>query len=94
MLNRCPHCGLELSKPLKDGLSSCVRCNAVFESSRRNKLLSGAWDIIRSRHPVSLDRFKFETKLKEYEAIFVYSYIGEHGFCMDEFRQVLNDLGI
>ena len=91
MLNRCPHCGRNLYKALQDGLTSCVFCNAVFDSSRTNKLLSGAWELIRSGE-MCLDRFKFYSKLPDEDAHFVYSYILEQQYTIDEFRQVVKKI--
>lgn len=48
MITLCPCCGHNLPKPLVRGITSCPNCNRVFDSSRLNRLLSGAWIIRRS----------------------------------------------
>lgn len=85
---RCPHCGRYLKRPLKDGLSSCLLCNAIFESTYKNKLLSGAWEIIRGGD-YGLDRFKFLSKLEDAEAEFVYNLIADQQYSIDEFRKAI-----
>ena len=88
MLQRCPHCGQPLSKPLIDGLTSCLNCNYVFDSCIKNRLLSGAWEILKST-PLDLERLKFVSKLKQDEAIIVHTFMVEYGYSLDEFKQVL-----
>lgn len=91
MVIRCPHCGRELAKPLKDGLSSCIKCNAIIESSIKNRLLSGAWDLLRSNNQC-FEQFKFECKLPHPEAYFVYHYLEEKCYSLDEFRKVVKTI--
>jgi len=91
MVNRCPHCGKELSKPLKDGLSSCIHCNVIFDSCMENRLLSAAWELLRSNN-LSFERFLFISKLNKSEAYFVYNIIEEECCSMDNFRKIVKNI--
>lgn len=45
MIYFCPYCGNNLERPLKDGISSCLKCKKIFDTSIKNNLLSAGWMI-------------------------------------------------
>jgi hypothetical protein len=89
----CPHCGHQLPQELNDGLSACLHCNRIFDSSIINRLLSASW-IIRKDRARDFEKFRYCTKLSEPEAILVFSLVYEHGYSHDEFIKALKILCI
>lgn len=82
MIEHCPHCGHPLQHPFKNGLSSCLHCSRVFDSSRKNLLLSAAWNLRKNYVPVEV--FQFQTQLSAYDAHLVYNWVVEEGMSQDE----------
>lgn len=92
MIYVCPNCGHCLHKYLNDGLSHCSHCNQIFESSDYNRLLSAAWMV---RHEdLSAQQLVEGLKLTHDEAILVRTFVGDHGYCHDEFIRLLKKLGV
>ncbi len=93
MIRCCPFCGFDLNVQLIDGITACVHCNRIFDSSVYNKLLAGFWIIKNDQH-ISLEKFKFQSGLNAAEAILVYTFVSDHLYSFDEFQKALRDLGI
>lgn len=89
----CPHCGHGIPEVLVNGLASCQHCSRLFSSSLANRLLAASW-MMRKNHYQDLDRFISDTKIPEYEAILVYSFVVENQYSQEDFLHVLNTLGI
>jgi hypothetical protein len=93
MINVCPFCGHLLAEALVSaGLTACLNCNKIIESSLYNRLLSAGWEVRKGNHDLS--RLKFDQKLSEEEAILVLAFVSDHGFSHDDFQEVLKKLGI
>lgn len=92
MIQVCPHCGYQLQHILKDGLTNCVHCNQVFDSSDLNQLLSAAWHIRRQNW--SLEQLKWHLKMDDALAILVYTFVADHGYTHEEFLKLLKKLGV
>jgi len=93
MINVCPFCGKFLAEALVSaGLTACLNCNKIIESSLYNRLLSAGWEVRKGNHDLS--RLKFDQKLSEEEAILVLAFVLDHGFSHDDFQKALKKLGI
>ena len=93
MINVCPFCGKSLEEALVSaGLSACLNCNKIVESSLYNRLLSAGWEARRGNQDLS--RLKYNQKLSEEEAILVLAFVVDHGFSHDDFQNALKKLGI
>lgn len=90
MLIMCPFCGHHLPQPLLDGMSSCLNCRRVFDSSRRNLLLSSAW-LVRHQDLGSPDSLVNHYHLTHEDATFIIEMVFEQCYNHEEFRDVLND---
>ena len=92
MINVCPNCGHELPHELNDGLTHCLHCHHLIDSSDYNKLLAAAWQT--RKENLSLEQVKWQTKLDEELSIFVYTFVQEYGYSIHEFMVVLNKFGV
>ena len=92
MINLCPNCGHELPHELNDGLTHCLHCNHLIDSSDFNKLLSAAWQT--KKENLSLEQIKWNTKLDDDLSILVYTYIQEQGYSHEDFIRLLKKLGV
>lgn len=92
MIQTCPYCGQELQQQLMDGLTSCVNCNQVFDSSDFAQLLSAGW-LVRKNH-YTHEQLKWHTKLDEDMIILVMSFVGENSYSHQDFLRVLKKLGV
>lgn len=88
MLCRCPSCGHELSRPILTGIKSCPRCCSFFEANHTNRLLGASWELHKNNN-MGLEQFKFNAKLSDAEAEFVYRYIVDECYSHDEFLKLL-----
>lgn len=91
-IHDCPNCGHALQNKLKDGLTNCLYCNQIFDSSDYNRLLSAAWKI--RRENLSLEQVKWQLKLGDDYSILMYTFAGEHGYTHDEIIKLLKKLGV
>jgi hypothetical protein len=89
----CPHCGHQLPHELNDGLSACLHCHRIFDSCIFNRLLAASW-LIRKDRVSNFEQFLFHSKLREPEAILVFSLVYEHCYSHDEFLKALRMFGI
>jgi len=87
MVNNCPYCGNYLSRPIRNGLTSCNNCNAIFQTTGENKLLSASWQLRRKN--MGMEQFKFLSQLSNEDAKFVYYYVVEEGYSHEEFIQLV-----
>ncbi len=90
MISFCPLCGHSLGMTLLDGLSSCINCNRIFESTPHNRLLSAAW-LARHYHlktAEELEKFGFLV----YEAKLVEEYVIDKNFSHEEFSKFLKTI--
>jgi hypothetical protein len=92
MIHACPNCGIQLTHPLKDGLTHCSHCNHRIESSELNKLLSAAW--LLRRKNMSIDQLKWLTNFSDDYCLLVYTFVVENGYSHDSFLKFLKNLGV
>lgn len=85
-------CGQELGERLSDGLSHCLRCNHIFDSSDLNNLLAAGWQCRKNHY--SLEQLKCNCKLDEEMAILVYTFVADNGYSHEEFLRLLRKLGV
>ena len=90
MISNCPFCGFQLSRQIKYGIKLCSHCNAIFETTHINKLLSAAWFLRKSRN-VQLEQFKFFYDLTDEESDMLYKLVIEEGFTHDEVLSLIDD---
>lgn len=93
MILNCPLCGAVLPEALKDGLSSCLHCDRVFNSSPFNKLMSAAWFLKKSKS-VNIESLTSDMKLNPDEMLFVYTFIIDNCYSVEDFRKVLVNFGV
>lgn len=92
MITVCPNCGQSLKCHLNDGLTHCLNCNVVFDSSLYNLILSASWIVRRqSLPPTSLSSW---LGLSESDAELVYRSIEEENMSHDEFVKLLKKMKI
>jgi len=89
----CPFCGVEFYYELRDGIADCSHCHRVFDSSKYNQLLSASW-VLRKQPQTNMEQFAFMTKLSPEDALFVYTFIGDHLYSHDQFQAYLKSLGV
>ena len=89
----CPFCGHNMPEGLLDGFASCDHCKRVFESSLQNRLLSASW-LIKKHNYSNIEQFISHTKMPEHEAILVFSFVEDNCYSTQEFKRVLDLLGI
>jgi hypothetical protein len=87
----CPYCGHQLVRPLSDGMSSCVNCCRVFDSSRKNFLLATAW-LVRRKHINDPDFLTNNYHVPEDDAKFVIQYVADGCYSHEEFLALINQL--
>lgn len=93
MIVACPYCGRNIPDCLVDGLASCTHCSRIFDSSIKNRLMSASWLLKKNRYH-GVEQLISDTKLPEYEAILVYSFVSDNCYSIEEFRKVLDKLNI
>ena len=93
MIYLCPFCGTDLNTPLLDGLAACGHCSRTFDSSTHNRLLFGFW-VLHRQPNIDFERFKFESKLTNDEAILVYAFVADNGYSFDELQRALKNLDL
>lgn len=84
----CPYCGHRLPRPLSDGMSSCVNCFRVFDSSRRNLLLSTAW-LVRKRNINDANYLMNYIKIPEDDAKFIIDCVYDKCFNPEEILKII-----
>lgn len=86
MIRICPFCGHKLKNCISEGITTCSNCERVFDSSRKNKILSASW-MVRKWH-ADLENLD----LKEEDKKIIQDYIVEKLFSHDEFLKVIDKL--
>lgn len=89
MILMCPYCGHQISRPLMHGISSCLNCCRVFDSSKTNRLLSTAW-LVRRKHIVDVDVLINQYSILEDEAKLVIDFVADGCCCHEEFLKIIN----
>ena len=84
----CPFCGHLLEEILTDGISSCLNCHRVFDSSKKNRLLSAAWAIRRTVCE-DISELKHFDYFSSEEIKVLYEYIIDKQYTHDEFLKVI-----
>lgn len=70
----CPFCGYALKPKLENGITTCVNCDRLFDSSPINRVLSAAW-AIRRWHLDSIEvlREKCGVSLEDCDLLYQYA---------------------
>jgi hypothetical protein len=90
MIILCPFCGHKLPLPLNSGISSCVNCNRVFDSSKNNFLLSTAW-LVRKRN-ISDPQYLIDyIQSSKEDAEFVINHIFEKCCSHEDFLNIIQE---
>jgi Zn-finger protein len=84
----CPFCGHNLISRLHDGISNCVNCHRVFDTSQTNRILSAAWHV-RRQHLTEIEDLKSNNCLSDQEIDLVLQYVIEKGYTHDEFLKIV-----
>ncbi len=92
MIQLCPSCGHSLSKPICDGITSCLNCHRVFDTCRFNRLLSAGW-LVRRRHYDEVDDLVRQGYTAE-DAELVIRFVVENQCSPEEFAAELKRIGV
>lgn len=84
MIHLCPYCGYTLNPKLQSGLTSCERCNRVFDDSLLHRLLSAAW-VAKKWHITEVETLRTKCSLSQNEAELVYELMVKECHTHDEF---------
>lgn len=57
MITICPFCGHRIGRPIDDGITTCLNCTRVFDTSPYHRILSAAW-LIRKQNLYNLEAIK------------------------------------
>ena len=89
MITLCPFCGTSLSDKLRDGITTCVNCLRIFDSSDHYKVLSAAWAARRWHLDDAsvLQRQPFELTI--HEAALINEYVIQLLYSHEEFSKIL-----
>lgn len=89
MLIVCPYCGLNLNRPLNDGISHCSNCNHLIEVNIKTNFMS-LFKYIKSLNSPDINKIKFETRCDQDEILFVYAFAIDNNYSNEEFNNLLN----
>ena len=90
MLRLCPFCGKHLGRPIEDGITTCINCQRVFDTSPYHKILSAAW-LIRKQNLYNLDAIKGSMpSLTDCELKILEKYIIDEDMPHEEFLKNVN----
>lgn len=87
MIIKCPNCGHDLLRPIRNGVKSCLHCHAFFEANKKSKLLSASWEL---RRNANIEQVKYFHELTDEEAQMLYHYIVDNGYTHDEVLKLLS----
>ena len=94
MIYVCSNCGVQLVRPIADGVAGCHRCNHIIDSSLFNKILSFRWYVkdnnIHSFDQIPVNSFSF----KEQELELMTKLVMESDYSHEELYHCLNNMGI
>jgi len=88
MLICCPYCGLNLNRPLNDGITHCSHCNHLIEANIKTKLMS-LFKYMKNNSVSDINQIKFETRSDIDEILFVYAFAIENNYSNEEFNNLL-----
>ena len=88
MIILCPYCGHRLPQTLSHGMSSCINCNRVFDSSKKNILLATAW-LVRKNNIDDLEYLVNRFNISEEDAKFVIENVSKECFSQEEFLKII-----
>lgn len=86
MIRICPFCGHKLKNTISEGITTCSNCERVFDSCRKNYLLSASW-MVRKWH-IDLDSID----LNEEDKKIIQEFIVEKDMSHDEFLKVMRSI--
>lgn len=86
----CPYCGHQIPRPLSSGISSCVNCCRVFDSSQDNTLLSMAW-LVRRKHINDFETLMDRYGMTEEDAKFVIKHVADGCCSHEEFLKIIKN---
>lgn len=89
MIYFCPACGCKLGRPIRDGITTCINCNHVFDTCDYNKTLSASW-MVRRWNIFDPEIIKEKCDLSEKDMEIIDFYIIQSGYVHDEFIKMLN----
>lgn len=90
MILTCPYCGHYLPHPLENGISSCVNCCRIFDSSEKNYLLSTAW-LIRRRHIYDAQYLVEQIGVSDQDANLLIDLVCDKCYSHEDFSSFLED---
>lgn len=91
MIYNCPFCGYNVSRAIKNGITTCNHCNRVFDSSSYCKVLSTSW-FVRKNNLCDIETVKSNFELTDFEAGLIEKYIINEDYCHDDFIKALKTL--
>jgi len=91
MIILCPHCGHSLKIPCGSGISSCINCNRVFDTSPFNRLLSASW-LVRRKNIIAEESLMQYGYTKE-ESEFVLQEVYDNCCTHEDFVKILKEKG-
>jgi hypothetical protein len=89
MILLCPYCGIKIRRPFRDGISSCDRCQRIFDGSSYHKILSAFW-MHRNWH-VNLDVIQHHCELDEAESATIAKHIDQE-YSFDQFLAIVKQI--
>ena len=90
MILTCPYCGHYLPHPLENGISSCVNCCRIFDSCKKNYLLSTAW-LIRKRHINDSQYLIEQLGVSEEDAVLLINFVCDKCFSHEDLSSFLEE---
>ena len=91
MIIMCPFCGHQLPRPLSHGMSSCINCSRVFDSSEKNELLSMSW-LARKKNIDNWETLVGRCQASEENAKFVIQHVVDGCCNHEEFSNIVNEV--
>lgn len=88
MLIFCPYCGSRLPRPINHGITSCVCCKRVFDSSAANKLLSAAW-FVRNQNVDCIEYLSEYYQITHEQAAFVIEHVFDKCLGHEDFVKIV-----
>lgn len=89
MIICCPYCGINLNRPLNDGITHCSNCNHLIEVTKKTRFMS-LFKHIKSLSSPNVEKIRFETRCDSDEILFVYAFAVDNNYSNEEFNNLLN----
>lgn len=93
MMTLCPFCGHHLPRALQDGITSCLNCRRICDSTRFNNLLSLAW-VVRKQNIDDVEHLVYKFGVTHGDAEFVISFVAESCYSHEDFLRLLKEIDI